>query len=97
MGQLTKGQSDRAGGLEFLNPAGLSSPTGYTHIVVAQPGKIIYVSGQVALNVAGEVVGKGDLRAQTTQAMENIKTALAAAGARTWDVIKLNVRSWPAA
>ena len=48
------------------------------------------MSGQVALNVAGEVVGKGDLRAQTTQAMENIKTALAAAGARTWDVIKLN-------
>ena len=42
---------------QFLNPSGLSKPTGYTHVVVAQPGKLIYISGQVALNAAGEVVG----------------------------------------
>jgi enamine deaminase RidA (YjgF/YER057c/UK114 family) len=75
---------------QFLNPDGLSKPTGYTHVVVTQPGKLVYVSGQVALNAAGEVVGKGDLRGQVTQVMENLKTALAAAGATTDDVIKLN-------
>lgn len=75
---------------QFLNPDGLSKPTGYTHVVIAQPGKLVYVSGQVALNAAGDVVGKGDLRAQVTQVMENLKAALAAAGATTEHVIKLN-------
>jgi len=75
---------------QFLNPSGLSKPNGYTHVVVAQPGKLIYVSGQVALNAAGDVVGKGDLRAQVTQVMENLKTALAAAGATPENIIKVN-------
>jgi enamine deaminase RidA (YjgF/YER057c/UK114 family) len=75
---------------QFLNPSGLSKPTGYTHVVVAQPGKLIYLSGQVALNAAGEVVGKGDLRAQVTQVMENLKTALAAVGATPDNIIKVN-------
>jgi enamine deaminase RidA (YjgF/YER057c/UK114 family) len=74
----------------FLNPEGLSKPTGYTHVVIAQPGKLVYISGQVALNKNGEVVGKGDLRAQVTQVMENLKTALAAAGATADDIIKTN-------
>ncbi|HEX7286728.1 MAG TPA: RidA family protein [Candidatus Angelobacter sp.] len=75
---------------QYLNPEDLSKPTGYTHVVVAQPGKLIYVSGQVALNAKGDVVGKGDLRAQATQVMENLKTALAAAGATPDDIIKVN-------
>jgi enamine deaminase RidA (YjgF/YER057c/UK114 family) len=75
---------------QFLNPDGLSKPTGYSHVVITQPGKLIYVSGQVALNAGGEVVGKGDLRAQATQAMENLKMALAAAGAMPSDIIKVN-------
>src|SRR5450631_3231085 len=74
--------------VQFLNPEGLSKPMGYTQVVVAQPGKLVYVSGQVPLNANGEVVGKGDLRAQVTQVMNNLKTALAAAGATMKDVIK---------
>jgi enamine deaminase RidA (YjgF/YER057c/UK114 family) len=75
---------------QFLNPMGLSKPKGFTQVVVAQPGKLIYVSGQVPLNANGEVVGRGDFRAQVTQVMENLKTALAAAGATMQDVIKAN-------
>jgi enamine deaminase RidA (YjgF/YER057c/UK114 family) len=44
----------------------------------------------VALNKQGEIVGKGDLRAQTIQVFENLKTALAAAGASFSDVVKMN-------
>jgi len=76
--------------LQFLNPKGLSKPNGYTQVVVAQTGKLVYVSGQVPLNASGEVVGRGDLRAQVTQVMENLKTALAASGATMNDVIKAN-------
>ena len=85
-GQTTKEQSRQP---QFLNPPGLSKPNGYTHVVIIQPGRLVYISGQVALNVAGEVV-KDDLRAQVTQVMENLKTALAAAGASLQDVVKLN-------
>src|SRR6516225_11987696 len=87
--QFMSGQK-MTGETQFLNPSGLSRPTGYTHVVIAQPGRLVYVSGQVALDSKGEIVGKGDLRAQTTQAMENIKTALAAAGATPQDVVKVN-------
>lgn len=56
------GEQKQCEASQFLNPAGLSKPPGYTHVVV-QPGKMIFVSGQVSLNANGEVVGNGDLRA----------------------------------
>jgi enamine deaminase RidA (YjgF/YER057c/UK114 family) len=83
-------QSKESTKVQFLNPEGLSKPMGYTQVVAAQTGKLVYVSGQVPLNARGEVVGKGDLRAQVTQVMENLKTALAAAGATMKDVVKAN-------
>ena len=48
-----------------------------------------YISGQVSANIKGEIVHKGDFRAQTTQVYENLKTALAAVGATFSDVVKL--------
>jgi 2-iminobutanoate/2-iminopropanoate deaminase len=94
MAQLAAAQVDRTSKettkTQFLNPAGLSKPMGYTQVVATQSGKVVYVSGQVPLNARGEIVGKGDLRAQVTQVMENLKTALAAAGATMNDVVKAN-------
>ena len=74
---------------EFLKPDGLSVPHGYTHVVVAHPGKMVFISGQVANNAQGQLVGKDDLKAQTVQVFENLKTALAAAGAGFDDVVKI--------
>lgn len=75
---------------KFINPPTIATPRGYTHIVTASGGKMVFISGQVAFNVKGELVGKGDLRAQATQTYENLKAALAAAGATTADVVKMN-------
>jgi len=75
---------------EFLNPASLPQPAGFSQVVTAKGGKIIYISGQVAFDVAGQIVGKGDLRAQAVQAFENLKSALAAAGATLQDLVKIN-------
>lgn len=75
---------------KFLNPPTIVPPRGYTHVVTVTGGKPVFISGQVAFNQKGELVGKGDLRAQTTQVCENLKNALAAAGATTADVVKLN-------
>lgn len=54
-----------------------------------QMGNTIYVSGQVALDPGGDVVGKGNMKAQTRQALENIKTVLAKAGVTLDDVVKV--------
>jgi enamine deaminase RidA (YjgF/YER057c/UK114 family) len=87
---LSQAKADKIGQPQFLNPNALSQPAGYSHVVVTQPGKLVYISGQVALNATGEVVGKANLRVQTTQVMQNLKTALAAAGATPSDIIKVN-------
>ena len=75
---------------EFINPAILVKPSGYTHVVKSEPGKMIYISGQVPVNASGDIVGKGDLRIQVKQVYENLKLCLAAAGATFDDVVKMN-------
>src|SRR5579883_620170 len=74
---------------QFLNPPALNPTNGFTHVVTATGGKTIYVSGQVSVNQKAEVVGKGDLRAQVEHTFENLKVALAAAGATFNDVVKI--------
>jgi enamine deaminase RidA (YjgF/YER057c/UK114 family) len=76
---------------QFLNPPTLCPTFGWTHVVTATGGKTIYISGQVSVDERGEVVGAGDLRVQATQTFENLKHALAAAGATFRDVIKTNL------
>jgi enamine deaminase RidA (YjgF/YER057c/UK114 family) len=76
--------------IQHIQPKGLAKPTGYTHVVTAAPGKTIWISGQVAQNAQGEITGKGDLEAQLTQVYENLKLALASAGATCQDVVKVN-------
>jgi 2-iminobutanoate/2-iminopropanoate deaminase len=73
---------------EFRNPAELSKPNGYTHVVVVNHGKLIFVSGQVGLSSKGEI--SPDFAAQAKQAFANIKAALAAAGATPANLVKLN-------
>jgi 2-iminobutanoate/2-iminopropanoate deaminase len=76
--------------IQRSNPPGLSTPTGYSHIVSATGGRTIYISGQVAFDAKGQLVGKGDLAAQTRQVFANLETALTAAGATFNDVVKTN-------
>lgn len=76
---------------QFINPPTLCPTFGWTHVVTVTGGKTVYVSGQVSVNERGEVVGKGDLRAQTEQTFENLKHALTAVGATFRDVVKTNL------
>lgn len=62
----------------------------YSHVVVVEGKKTIFVSGQLARDGAGNVVGAHDMRAQLRQVGENIKAALAAAGATLADIVKTN-------
>jgi enamine deaminase RidA (YjgF/YER057c/UK114 family) len=76
--------------VQFKNSSEISSPAGYSHAVVVNGGKMIFLSGQVGLNKQGEMVGKEDFRAQAAQVFVNLKAALAAAGASPKDIVKLN-------
>ena len=74
----------------FSNPAGLSTPRGYTHVVDVPAGRTLYIAGQVSFDAQGNVFGKGDIRAQTEQTFRNLEIALKSAGASLADVVKLN-------
>jgi 2-iminobutanoate/2-iminopropanoate deaminase len=60
----------------------------YAPVVTVVPGRLVFVSGLLARNSRGEVVGKGDMRAQIRQVGENLKTALAAVGASLSDLVR---------
>jgi reactive intermediate/imine deaminase len=64
---------------------------GYTQVVEVTGSKMVYLSGQVAINLAGQIVGARDLQAQTQQIFENLKAGLEAAGATFDHVVKLQL------
>ncbi len=74
---------------QFVDPPGLARFPGLTHVVDVPAGRTIYVSGQVARDASGALVGKGDMRAQTEQVFRNIEIALAARGATLGDIVQL--------
>lgn len=74
---------------EVFNPATVHPTTGYAHAV--RMGDLLFVSGQVALTPAGELVGKGDIRAQTEQVFENLQAVLEVSGSGLNRVGKLFV------
>ena len=78
--------------LRFINPPTLSKPPTYSHVVEAVgPGRIVYIAGQLGLDLQGKIVGApGDFRAQAKQTFENLRLALAAVGANFDHVVKLN-------
>jgi 2-iminobutanoate/2-iminopropanoate deaminase len=75
-------------GRQFINPPGLTRPTGYTHVVVSADHRTAYVAGQVAFDSTGQVVGVGDFQAQAEQVFTNLRRALASVGASFGDVVK---------
>ncbi|HZD01554.1 MAG TPA: RidA family protein [Actinomycetes bacterium] len=74
----------------LINPETMHRPTGYTHVVEVTAGRPVYIAGQVALDHAGTLVGPGDIRAQTRQVFDNLRSALQAVGAGFGQVVKLN-------
>ena len=76
----------------ILESPKLSRPSGILSAGVKVPaGNLVFVSGQLARNAQGETVGKGDIKAQTRQVLENIKSVLESAGATLDDVVKVSI------
>jgi 2-iminobutanoate/2-iminopropanoate deaminase len=79
-------------GKTTLNPEGLPVPRGsYSLVAVAQPGRMVFIAGQTASDPQGNVVGVGDVRAQTRYIIEKIKRAVQAGGGTIDDVVAMSV------
>jgi enamine deaminase RidA (YjgF/YER057c/UK114 family) len=78
------------GRIRHVQPPGLENNPRYSQVVVVEEGPLIHISGQVAHDAAGKLVGKGDMGAQAKQVFENLKIALAAAGSDFAHVVALN-------
>jgi enamine deaminase RidA (YjgF/YER057c/UK114 family) len=70
------------------NPTSLPPANGYSHVVVAPAGRLVVISGQVALDAKGQLVGGDDFEKQCVQVHENIRAALASLGLTFDDVIR---------
>jgi enamine deaminase RidA (YjgF/YER057c/UK114 family) len=77
------------GAPEFRSPEGLAPPPGYSHVVSIPVGRLVWTSGQVAVEADGSVAVAGDWERQTRQVFGNVGRALEAAGAGWADVVKL--------
>jgi enamine deaminase RidA (YjgF/YER057c/UK114 family) len=74
--------------IEHTNPPGMNPPPPgmYTHVVKAGPS--VYISGQLAFDATGNLVGGSDVAAQYRQVWANVTTALASAGATVDDIVR---------
>lgn len=76
----------------ILQSGAVAVPRGIMSQGVATPaGQMVFASGQVARDVDGQLVGRGDIRAQTRKTLQNLQAVLAEGGATMDDVVKVTV------
>jgi enamine deaminase RidA (YjgF/YER057c/UK114 family) len=78
-------------GHDLVDPAGLPQPSGFTHAVVSDGGRIVWLAGQTALDAEGSVVAPADVVAQFELALHNLLTVLSAAGGQPEHLVSLTV------
>jgi enamine deaminase RidA (YjgF/YER057c/UK114 family) len=73
-----------------VNPSALAAPSGYSY-AVKKSGTPVFISGQVALDGQGKLVGENDAAAQTEQVFRNLRTVVEACGGTLDDVVKITI------
>jgi enamine deaminase RidA (YjgF/YER057c/UK114 family) len=82
---------DTTPSINRINPPELGTPPGYSQAVEVSAGRIVFISGQTALDSDGHVVGKNDFSAQAAQVFRNLAIALQASGCSAANLVKLTV------
>ena len=75
---------------QIINPPTMAKPTGYSY-AVRKSGAPVFISGQVALDSSGKLVGEGDIAAQAEQVFENLRTVVEACGGTMDDIVKITI------
>ncbi|MDF1550801.1 MAG: RidA family protein [Bacteroidales bacterium] len=76
-----------------VNPKELFNSTqyGFSQIVVCDPGKLVFISGQVAWDSNLNIIGKNDLKIQTQKSIENLKIAMESLGGTLDNIVMLRI------
>jgi enamine deaminase RidA (YjgF/YER057c/UK114 family) len=81
-----------SGSVQYLNPNGLPKNPAFTQLVVVTgPVKTVYIGMQNSVDANRNIVGKGDIAAQTEQTLKNIQICLEAAGAGPEHIVQWNI------
>jgi len=73
-----------------INPSTLAKPTGYSY-AIKKSGTPVFISGQVALDAEGKLVGENDAAAQTEQVFRNLRAVVEACGGSLDDIVKITI------
>ncbi len=76
---------------DLVNPPDLARPAGFTHGILTEGGRVLWLAGQDASDAAGRIVAPGDILAQCCQVLTNLRAVVRAAGGEMQDIVKLNV------
>ena len=77
---------------EIIIPEGLSQPLGiYSEAVKVKGNELLFISGITARDQKGAIVGKGNMKRQTEQVLENMKRVLDSVGATFDNIVKVTV------
>ena len=75
---------------QLVDPDGLCDPSGYSHVVVAAPGRLVFVAGQIASDADGVCRGE-TIAEQFELALRNVAEALAAVGGAPGHAVSLQI------
>jgi enamine deaminase RidA (YjgF/YER057c/UK114 family) len=73
-----------------INPPDMAAPTGYSY-AIKKSGTPVFISGQVALDAKGSLVGENDVAAQAEQVFANLRTVVGACGGSLDDIVKITI------
>jgi enamine deaminase RidA (YjgF/YER057c/UK114 family) len=78
--------------IQHINPAGMHANPAFTQAILLPAGaRTLIIGGQNAVGADGQIVGKGDLGAQTRKALENLQLCLDAAGAKLEQLVQVRI------
>lgn len=75
----------------LIAPPSLAAPRGFSHGILVKGGQLLFIAGQDASDVDGNIVAPGDLVKQFEQVLRNLNAVVQAAGGTLQDIAKLNV------
>ena len=85
-------KADASGSVQYLNPDSLPRNPAFTQVVVATgPVRTVYIGMQNAVDAARNIIGKGDIKVQTEQALKNLQACLEAAGAKPEHLVQWTI------
>ena len=74
-----------------INPSALARPSGFSHGILTEGGRMLFLAGQTGSDASGRIAAPGDLVRQFDLAIANLGAVVAEAGGKPADVVKLNV------